>query len=156
MEELSKSIWNSGPKWLKENAAVWPTSPDVSITPEEMSIIKSEIRGPEKLFEVSLITTMAAIELTKDIYPFSLLAEAYSDLYRMYRITAYCYRFINRLSKKYGENGPIRTDEYKFVKLKWELAVQSICFYDVLTWMKNNRKCNLQDNFLYGLIQRDC
>ncbi|XP_012524189.2 uncharacterized protein LOC105829693 [Monomorium pharaonis] len=107
------TLWWKGPSWILTPDS-WPLQPDL---PEELN-------SPESRPGISLITAVPKAEYQWDII------YRYSDLNKLLRITALCFRLISRLRKIHNLSPSVHSSatDVEKSRLLWIKATQATCF----------------------------
>ena len=113
IEELENREWFTGPEWLTDPRQ-WPKQPILEST-------KSVVEEQKQVMEPSLNVT----EKIADEWEMLLSRSSY---WRVLRVTAWAFRFMNNAkAKKKGsmlKRGPLTTDEIDASKVKWVQKIQ--------------------------------
>ena len=149
-EALKQSdIWWHGPPWLVKEKAMWP---EFATTTEPPNAFFDEMRAnTRQKHSTGLVVNVSPLALSS---LFNL--QKYSDIKRLFRVTAYVLRFLHNLKSRRNENkasGPQSTEEYEAAEVLWFREMQ-------LTVVNSPRCENLKKQFgLYpddnGLIRCD-
>lgn len=122
------SLWWQGPQWLKEPVSSWPLH---SFTPiKEEHLEETKPQGP---------TVLTSIE-TKTLPLFV----KFSSWNKLIRVFAYVLRFINIISHKKTQMGPLSVDELKASSLKVYQLVQHEAFSQEINNLKQNKPCSMR------------
>ncbi|KAL9972923.1 hypothetical protein ACROYT_G019319 [Oculina patagonica] len=102
--------------------------------------------GPQIMYETS---SMIELDRKKEhpekpVAPFELSENNYSSLTRLLRVTAWCWRFIQKLQKKSTEKEELKAEEINQAKTMWERHVQNSSFASEIKAIKNNTRNNLK------------
>ncbi|XP_075163365.1 uncharacterized protein LOC142235999 [Haematobia irritans] len=122
-EELNSSIWFHGPSFLIDNQETWPRNPRIELSEEQ------------KLLEMRKAKVFATV--SKPENDFLRTVSKWSSYYKILNITAYIFRFINRIK---GNCGPrtisITSHEIKYAFLKIVEIVQKTEYADEIRKIK--------------------
>ena len=107
----------------------WP----ISKIPEcKTADVESEMKENNVLFDASLLSRE---DLSREIPEFLDLSEinesCYLSLLKLYRVTAWILRFVNKLKKREHHSGPLTALELQKARLKWDLYIQYKCYPDM-------------------------
>ena len=94
-----------GPTWLGYPQDKWP----ISKIPEcKTADGESEMKGNNVLFEASLLSREDLSREIPELLDLSDINEScYSSLLKLYRVTAWILRFVNKLKKREHDSGPL-------------------------------------------------
>ena len=132
-------MWWHGPSWLQVEDCRWPVWSFSDVTPEVLTQVKSEAKGPS-LIEVS---NVAVVDQNEAISPCDINEKCFSSLRKLLRVTVFVMRFIKRMvwdrikEEKHckwkllttvfdilRDREPITCQEIKTVSLLWVSFVQ--------------------------------
>ncbi|XP_035207725.1 uncharacterized protein LOC118182487 [Stegodyphus dumicola] len=122
------SIWWEGPTWLKEEMEHWP-KPNLCST-KNIEDSNKELRKTSKEVFVNACVTEPSEDLFK--------TQNYSNLHRIYRITAWCLRFINNIKNTSKLSGCLQVTELEMAETYWIKRVQERNFTNEIRALKNN------------------
>lgn len=107
----SHHLWWTGPTWLPQDATCWPT-------PAE---------PPPTNLEVRSIAKACAI-VARPVWD---LCSRFSSVTRLWRVTAWCRRFLNNLKRSNPRlQGPLTADEIRAARIACVTIVQTAAFAD--------------------------
>ena len=141
----SRIPWMSGPSWQNENRESWPVVEKFNLSPEDVENIQLGQCKMDKLYEISLPLQEGARANCSDGTPYDMLERNYSSLDKLYRVTAYCTRFIDKIRKKPVASGPIKREEYRNSRYAWEKAIQRRAFPAIFEAIRTNSKNDLKE-----------
>ena len=143
-EELLSSIWWKGPVWLTNPVQQWPDSEHID---EHTHEFESEVRGSKTFYEAKLVCGEALPGEFSEIRPnlSDIDERRYGSLFKLFRVTAWVFRFISKLKKERNLTGPITTPEIQKTKVLWELYIQQKHYTDTVQKVKQGKKSNLQN-----------
>ena len=113
-----KEIWTKGPCWLRSNFEDWPITKKIRLEePEDLELKENSCKSSTCFVAKNLgIKNLSAI----------ITPESYSSSERLFRITAWCLRFVNNCRKsKVKQCGELNAEEYKFATELWIKQMQS-------------------------------
>ena len=149
-QELS-SIWWSGPHWLKQPKDQWPKWKLPETKPNETA-------DTDKVFyEAKLVAGEGSCPKNRDLPDGigNLINEQrISTLRKLLRVTAWLFRFTNKLMKRNMEDGPLTATELQRAKLVWDLYIQNKCYSEVIQSTKQGKRSDL-GNKLNLMIDND-
>ena len=149
-QELS-SIWWSGPHWLKQPKNQWPKWKLPETKPNETA-------DTDKVFyEAKLVAGEGSCPKNRDLPDGigNLINEQrISTLRKLLRVTAWLFRFTNKLMKRNMEDGPLTATELQRAKLVWDLYMQNKCYSEVIQSTKQGKRSDL-GNKLNLMIDND-
>ena len=98
------------------------------------------MKGNNVLFEASLLSREDLSREIPELLDLSDISESrYSSLLKLYGVTAWILRFVNKLKKREHHSGPLTALELQKAKLRWDLYIQYKCYPDILRGNKNNK-----------------
>ena len=140
VEELeNSSLWWRGPTWLTLPEQSWPNWDIPEITKETLQELDAESKGPKTFYKAGIIADGNIPS------PFELMDENYSSLSKLVRVTAFIFRFIQKLKHKKKEIGPITASELKDANEHWELYIQQKNFQEAYKALKTNQRNTLKE-----------
>ena len=111
-KEFSQSTWLSGPGWLKLDEGKWPDADHKLEHPCKLA--ESEVEKPSILYSASLLTSEKCHSKgTLEGSVFELKASDFSTLTKLLRVTAWCYRFLQKMQKRPLFKGSLKTLEIR-------------------------------------------
>ena len=148
-------LWWFGPEWLTKPEQDWVhdefesnhTDQDTTGDPYPK---ENEETG---LLQYSATEKQATKSEEESVSPFDLNCENYSSIMKLFRVTAYVLRFIQRIKLSVSKNKSVKSDssmvylssdELKKAEQMWLVHVQRKHFYGVHNDIKMNKKNNLQ------------
>ena len=142
-QEMQNSNWFQGPNWLKlEEWPFWPLPTNREKSEEN----EPEVYNLEKNNEQKEITLLARNKnkTVPTCGPFQIKDEDFSSLSQLFRITAWCFRFIDLLRKKHNIKAKwLLASELRNAKQHWCFAVQEQHYQEVKKALKQGKKTQL-------------
>ncbi|MCP3664586.1 MAG: transposase family protein, partial [Gammaproteobacteria bacterium] len=158
-EDLRHSdLWWNGPSWLLETSENRPKFPlpernnqhfELEAEPESSDVYfvsslfisgepsAAKLPEPIKNFEKRLVIDILEVDPAK-----------YSSIYKLFRVTAYVKRFIDRLKEKAGNKSNLRfidAEEMAAAKRDWDLYTQKTAFADIFSALQKGKSHQLID-----------
>ncbi|GFQ92220.1 integrase catalytic domain-containing protein [Trichonephila clavata] len=120
-ELINCEKWWHGPEWLKDSENLWPNLEGFESIDSETVELKS-----------SLIVNLT-ITHEKIIDP-----DKYSSLLKLLRVTAYIFRFVNALRRKYFEKGSLASEELSNAEIFYVKVTQNDFYSSEITCLKSD------------------
>lgn len=126
---INNKLWFNGPDWLLLNEKYWPN----------LEIFVSPKINMEEKCHVNTITSVLNVPNEPE------LLTKFSDLNRLFRISARMFRFINQIKRRenltYSRN-IITPEEFERAKSYWIKTIQNLYFFNEISQLRSNKLIN--------------
>jgi hypothetical protein len=141
-------LWWQGPHWLELQETNWPMQDMFTCEDsKKLSSIETEMDNCRVFYEVANLVKNKPEDIVNNSIcsPFLLVESQFSSLLRLLRITAWSYRFVQRIRRLTNSTEGLTAQEIAFAKRKWEWYVQRKFYPEVVFAITKNTTNLLKD-----------
>ncbi len=101
-------------EWLQFSESEWPEGNLPNVKPEVLQEVDTETKGEDTMYRLSRFagedSSERQEENVENLQPhFGLKVENFSSLTRLLRVTAYAFRFVDKILRRNNENGVLKS-----------------------------------------------